>query len=92
MDWCSHLFKNFPQFIVTHTVKGFSIVSEADVFLDNRNTDKVIIIQRKKTLLTRNRTDILMSIRHCERESRSVVSDSATPSTIQSMEFSRPEY
>ena len=32
----SHLFKNFPQFIVIHTVKGFSIVNEAevDVFLE----------------------------------------------------------
>ena len=31
----SHLFKNLPQFIVIHTVKGFSIVNEAevDVFL-----------------------------------------------------------
>ena len=31
----SHLFKNFPQFVVIHTVKGFSIVNEAevDVFL-----------------------------------------------------------
>ena len=27
----SHLFKNFPQFVVTHTVKGFSIVDEAEV-------------------------------------------------------------
>ena len=32
--WYSHLFKNFPQCIVIHTVKRFSIVSEADVFLD----------------------------------------------------------
>ena len=33
--WQSHLFKNLPQFVVTHTVKGFSIVNEAevDVFL-----------------------------------------------------------
>ena len=29
--WCSHLFKNFPQFVVIHTVKGFSVVSEAEV-------------------------------------------------------------
>ena len=29
--WYSHLFKNFQQFIVIHTVKGFSIVSEAEV-------------------------------------------------------------
>ena len=36
MDWYSHLFKNFPQFVVIHTVKSFSIVSEAevDVFLE----------------------------------------------------------
>ena len=33
--WYSHLFKNFPQFVVIHTVKGFSVVNEAeiDVFL-----------------------------------------------------------
>ena len=36
MVWCFHLFKNFPQFVVIHTVKGFSIVNEAevDVFLE----------------------------------------------------------
>ena len=32
--WYSHLFQNFPQFIVIHTVKGFGIVSNADVFLE----------------------------------------------------------
>ena len=34
--WYSHLFKYFPQFVVIHTVKGFRIVSEAevDVFLE----------------------------------------------------------
>ena len=33
--WYSHLFKNFPQFVVIHTVKGFALVSKAeiDVFL-----------------------------------------------------------
>ena len=31
MAWYSHLFKNFPQFVVIHTLKGFSIVSEAEV-------------------------------------------------------------
>ena len=36
MVWYSHLFKNFPQFVVIHTVKGFSIVSdaEANVYLE----------------------------------------------------------
>ena len=31
--WYSHLFKNFPQFVVIHTGRGFSIVDEAEVFL-----------------------------------------------------------
>ena len=31
MVWNYHLLKNFPQFVVTHTVKGFSIVNEAKV-------------------------------------------------------------
>ena len=34
--WYSHFFKNFPQFVVNHIVKGFSVVNEAevDVFLE----------------------------------------------------------
>ena len=31
MVWYFHLLKNFPQFVVTHTVKGFSVVNEAEV-------------------------------------------------------------
>ena len=31
MVWYSHLFKNFPQFIVIHTIKGFGIVNKAEV-------------------------------------------------------------
>ena len=36
MVWYSHLFQNFPQFIVIHIVKGFGIVNKAeiDVFLE----------------------------------------------------------
>ena len=34
MVWYSHLFKNSPQFIVIYTVKGFSLVNKADVFLE----------------------------------------------------------
>ena len=33
MVWYSHLIKSFPQFVVIHTVKGCSVVYEADVFL-----------------------------------------------------------
>ena len=29
--WYSYLLKNFPQFVVMHTVKGFSVVNEAEV-------------------------------------------------------------
>ena len=31
MVWYSHRFQNFPQFIVVHTVKGFGIVSKAEI-------------------------------------------------------------
>ena len=36
MVWSSHIFKNFPQFVVIHTAKGFGIVNktEVDVFLE----------------------------------------------------------
>ena len=36
MVWYTHLFKNFPQFIVIHTVKGFGVVNKAevDIFLE----------------------------------------------------------
>ena len=49
--WYSLLFKNFPQFVVIHTVKGFSIVNEAEVdvfsgilllFYDPVNVDNLI--------------------------------------------------
>ena len=36
MVWHSHLLKNFPQFVVIHTVKGFGVLNKAevDVFLE----------------------------------------------------------
>ena len=36
MVWYSHLFQNFPQFVVIHTVKGFGVINKAeiDVFLE----------------------------------------------------------
>ena len=36
MLWYFHLFQNFPQFVVIHTVKGFGVVNraEVDVFLE----------------------------------------------------------
>ena len=39
MVWYSHLFQNFPQFIMIHTVKGFGTVNKAeiDVFLKSHS-------------------------------------------------------
>ena len=36
MVWYSYLFKNFPQFVVIHTAKGFGVVNktEVDIFLE----------------------------------------------------------
>ena len=41
----SHLFKNFPQFIVIHTVKGFSVVNETDidVFVGNESDSHSVV-------------------------------------------------
>ena len=33
MVWYSHLFQNFPQFIVIHTVKGFGIVNKTGIYV-----------------------------------------------------------
>ena len=33
--WNCHLFQNFPQFIVIHTIKGFGIVNKAEMFFWN---------------------------------------------------------
>ena len=49
MVWYSHLFKDFSQFVLIHTVKGFRLVNETDVFLefscffyDPRDVDNLI--------------------------------------------------
>ena len=36
MVWYSHIFNNFPEFVVIHTVKGFGVVNKAevDIFLE----------------------------------------------------------
>ena len=31
MEWYSHLFQSFPQFVVIHTVKGFGIVNKTEI-------------------------------------------------------------
>ena len=51
MVWYSHLFQNFPEFVVIHTVKDFSVVNKAEVhvfrelscFLDDPTDDGNLI-------------------------------------------------
>ena len=44
--WDSHLFQNFPQFIVIHTVKGFGIVNKAEIDIFFWNSLAFSMIQR----------------------------------------------
>ena len=52
MVWYLHLFKNIPQFVVIHTVKGFSIINEAevDLFLNS------LAFSMEKAMATHSRT------------------------------------
>ena len=44
--WHSHLLKNFPQFVVNHTVKGFSVVNKAEENGRAKGTGDAFIAQR----------------------------------------------
>ena len=45
--WYAHLFQNFPQFIVIHTVKGFGIVNKAEINVQcKRNPSKMVGAER----------------------------------------------
>ena len=72
MVWYSHLFKNFPQFVVIHTVKDFSVVSEAEV--------KFFEIPFLYMCVC-----VCINIYMKWNEDHSVMSDSVIPWTIQSM-------
>ena len=43
--WYSHLFQNFPLFIVIHTVKGFGIVNKAEINVFFWNSLAFLMIQ-----------------------------------------------
>ena len=51
MVWYSHLLKNFPQFVVIHTVKGFSIVNKAEAAVFWKSL-AFQMIQRMLTMLS----------------------------------------
>ena len=76
MVWYSHLLKNFQQFVVIHTVKGFNVVNEeVDVFLefscffyDPRNVGNLISGSStfSKSTFSRSRTSEVLSSRTIE--------------------------
>ena len=47
MVWYSHLFKNFPQFVAIHTVKGFGIVNKAEVDMHSTSCEMPCWIKHK---------------------------------------------
>ena len=54
MVWYSHIFKNFPQFIVIQRIKGFNVVSETEVdafleFLRIRKSKKRPSLEAEET-------------------------------------------
>ena len=46
MVWYSHLFQNFPQFIVIHTVKVFGIVSKAEIDVRSMNQGILEVVKQ----------------------------------------------
>ena len=42
--WYSHLFQNFPQFVVIHAVRGFGVVSKAEVGVGNSMKGEVVTV------------------------------------------------
>ena len=47
MVWYSHLFQNFPQFIVIHTVKGFGTVKKAEIQYNIVKLNKIKFLKKK---------------------------------------------
>ena len=51
MIWYSHILKNFPQFVVIYTVKGFGIVNKAEVDVYFWNSLAFLMIQQMLNLI-----------------------------------------
>ena len=70
MVWYSHLLKNFPQFVVIHTVEGFCIVNEAeiDVFLEFSCFFCDPLVTSNLTNLTRGQLEHLEVLGSCTVE------------------------
>ena len=53
--WYSHLFKNFPQYFVIHTVKGFGLVTETEVYAFLFSPEFPLIFLWSNECITRNK-------------------------------------
>ena len=62
MVWYSHLFKNFPQFVVIHTVKGFSVVKEAEAGIKIPRTNSNSLRYAEDTTLKAESKEELKSL------------------------------
>ena len=71
MVWYAHLFKNFPQFVVIHAVKGFGIVNKAEIdvfvelscFFDNPVYVGNLIIAKEFSLWTLGLVHVKVSLK-----------------------------
>ena len=66
MVWYSHLFQNFPQFIVIHTVKGFGTVSKAEIDVFFWNSLAFLMIQRMVAIWSLVPLPFLNQLEHLE--------------------------
>ena len=64
--WYVHLFQNFPQFIVIHTVKGFGIVNKAEIDVFFWNSLAFSIIQRMLAIWSLVPLPFLNQLEHVE--------------------------
>ena len=93
--WYSHLLKNFPQFIVIHTVKGFSIVSKAEVDISADIFFSFMWVRAKRwaECLAHGSLQMVteaMKLKDTVCVSRSVVPNSLRPHGLQSTRFLCP--
>ena len=62
MVWYSHLFQNFPQFVVIHAVKGFGIVNKAEIDATGTLKDNRGLLQVRKL---ESRKDEIYPVKNC---------------------------
>ena len=72
MVWYFHLFNNFPQFVVIHTVKGFGIVNKAQIYVF-LELSHFLMIQQILAILSLVPLPFLNPIEHLEVHSSCTV-------------------